>query len=840
MSSLLQESAHATGVANADFIEVTIGTGHAGAQALTVGARLIISAGSYNNAQIDASHFSQQGGTATLGSFVVGHSEKRSGDGFSIAIVSAVVTGAGTATIRMDVTGNNYQNMHIGEWSGLGPMVYHAGGQNSTGTAGSTSTMNSAIYGRAFGAWTNATGTVTITPEGTWTDIHDFEDNSTTLCLSVISKAVSPGDAVTPEWTLSAGSSWIAAGAIYAEEQPDVFDFGGKSSPSPNTAVQSQTLTSPYMIEAGSRIYVAFAPWSTAANAAIDPTIAMVSDNLGNAASSYERLILLDTATYAGSADPNVPGIAWFESPAIASDVGAPTVTIDIDPGGSGTGYWTGGVLVIKNPSTDDETRIAAAVSDYRPTISDPGTIPTIVPFASGDRDTDHSVVACFGFNRGHDDGADIEIPTQGGTWTKGQAWNEESSQFWSGLLAWLETTDTGSIAPTMVISRNDGDTVTKTRGVMVIVNLADGNPVGGGTDIAPAAAQLSLSSAAPTRFLQHLAAPAVAALLLSTAAPTVAVTAHVAVSPAAAQLSLSTTAPSALQDHRPEPSAGQLTLSATAPARFVAHLAEPSAGQLTLSTVAPTALQQHLPAPAAAQLVLSGTAPTVSSSLIIAPSAGQLALSATAPDRLEDHRPATTSAQLTLTTTAPSLGNQINITPDAGQLAISLTAPTRVVAHLALPASGDLALSSTSPSAVQGHRPAPSTAQLTLTTTAPSLGGATTITTDAGQVTLSATAPSVVQDHRPAPGTATLTLDATAPVVTTGLRPDIGTGTLTLTTTAPTVKQEHFANPVAGQLVLSTTAPLFETPPVYDVVAFSNVTLTFATLTNVTLEPTS
>src|SRR5688572_32718888 len=102
MSSFVQEKGHATGVANGDFIEVTLDS------AVTVGNRLIISGGSYNSAQIDATFLSQASGTATLGSFSIGHSEKRGGDGFIVAIATAVITGAGTSTIRLNVTGNNY------------------------------------------------------------------------------------------------------------------------------------------------------------------------------------------------------------------------------------------------------------------------------------------------------------------------------------------------------------------------------------------------------------------------------------------------------------------------------------------------------------------------------------------------------------------------------------------------------------------------------------------------------------------------------------------------------------------------------------------------------------
>jgi hypothetical protein len=474
MSSRVQEKGHATGVANGDYIEVTLDS------AVTVGNRLVVSGGSYNSAQIDATFLSLASGTATLGSFVIGHSEKRTGDGFCVAIASAVVTGAGTATIRLNVTGNNYYNLYVAEWSGLGPAIYSAGGQNSTGTTGTTSAMSPTINGRAFGAWTNATGTVTITPDGAWTEEHEYEDNSSTLCLSVISKAVAPGDSVTPTWTLSGNTSWVAAGVIFAEESPAIFGFGATSSPSANTAVQTQTLNSPYWISAGSRVYVGFAPWSTAASAAIDPTVAMLSDNIGNAASSYARLILLDTADYAGAADPNVPGQALFESPAIGTNTTAPVVTVDIDPGGSGTGYWTTSVVVIKSPSTDDGTRIASATEDFRPTVASPGTIPTIVPFGTGTKTSDHWVAVVFGFNRGHDADADISNPTEGGTWTQ-VVHNEESSQYWSGLGAYLEGTATSSLTPTMVITRNDSNTVTKTRGVMVIVNLADGTPVGGG-----------------------------------------------------------------------------------------------------------------------------------------------------------------------------------------------------------------------------------------------------------------------------------------------------------------------------------------------------------------------
>jgi ABC-type thiamin/hydroxymethylpyrimidine transport system permease subunit len=119
MSSRVQEKGHATGVANGDYIEVTLDS------AVTVGNRLVISGGSYNSAQIDATFLSQPSGTATLGSFVIGHSEKRIGDGFSAAIASAVVTGAGTCTIRLNVTGNNYYNLYVAEWSGLGPAVYN-------------------------------------------------------------------------------------------------------------------------------------------------------------------------------------------------------------------------------------------------------------------------------------------------------------------------------------------------------------------------------------------------------------------------------------------------------------------------------------------------------------------------------------------------------------------------------------------------------------------------------------------------------------------------------------------------------------------------------------------
>lgn len=473
MSSQVQEAGHATGVANGDYIEVTL------PGSVTAGNKVLIFGGSYNTETITAGHFSLSSGTATVGSFTA-YSETRSGNGFSVTCAWVPVTGSGTCTIRMNVTGNNYYNLYLAEWSGLGPVIYSAVGQNSTGTTGTTSAMNSTINGRAFGVWTNATGTVTITPGGGWTEEYEYEDNSTTLCLSIISKVVAPGDSVTPTWTLSGNTSWIASGVIFAEEPPAIFGFGATSSPSANTAVQTQALNSPYWIPSGSRLYVGFAPWSTNANAAIDPTVAMLSDNIGNAASSYTRLILLDTTDYAGGADPNVPGSALFESPAIGSNTTAPTVTVDVDPGGSGTGYWTTSVVVVKSPSTDDGTRISSATKDFRPTIADPGTIPTIVPFGTGTKTTDHWVAIVFGFNRGHAADADISDPTEGGTWTQ-VVHNEESSQFWSGLGAYLEGTATSSLTPTMVITRNDSNTVTKTRGVFIIVNLADGTPVGGG-----------------------------------------------------------------------------------------------------------------------------------------------------------------------------------------------------------------------------------------------------------------------------------------------------------------------------------------------------------------------
>jgi hypothetical protein len=241
--------------------------------------------------------------------------------------------------------------------------------------------------------------------------------------------------------------------------------------------------------------------------------------------------------------------------------------------------------------------------------------------------------------------------------------------------------------------------------------------------------------------------------------------------SPAAANLVLSTTAPSRVVDVRRDPAQGNLTLSTVAPSMTVDVRRDPAAANLTLSTTAPTveiAAQGTALSPAQANLTLSTTAPSRVTDVRRDPAQANLTLTATAPSRVTDVRRDPAQANLTLTTTAPTATVDVRRDPAQANLTLTTTAPSRVVDVRRDPAAANLTLSATAPTVETGLTLSPATAQLTLSTVAPSLTVDIRRDPAAANLTLTTTAPTAFVSGAVelSPDAAQLVLSTTAPTI--------------------------------------------------------------------------
>jgi hypothetical protein len=265
-------------------------------------------------------------------------------------------------------------------------------------------------------------------------------------------------------------------------------------------------------------------------------------------------------------------------------------VTVDVDPGGSGEAYWTQGVVVIKTPHADDEERIASVSHDRLPTDALPGLLPTIIPYGTGTKTKDHWIALTVGHNRGHRGGTTIHAPTEGGTWTLVIS-EAENSETTAGHVYHLEGTDGGNLTPTQVVDEPGADTVTATRGLMVIVNLADGEDIGAADQEASlpfvgSAAQTFAPIVEQNVTLATLASSAqvfVVALALNVALATLTNTSQ----PFAPTLELAVTTPTVTSDE--QAFAPVVTLEGTIAVPFVTSAADVFLPSVALNVALPT-----------------------------------------------------------------------------------------------------------------------------------------------------------------------------------------------------------------------------------------------------------
>lgn len=204
---------------------------------VAVGSLVVVCVAEYAGRTAAASDCAQLSGTATLGAFALDVQAYSVGQLQSCEIFSAIVTGAGSLTVRVS-------GMAAGSYAVIGCDVLTTTASwdssrketsnNNTNTTSpvTTGSMTSAGGAAFFGATgILSSGTCTITEDGSATLVYEFEDGNTGETASVINRIVSTGTAYNPSWTISPAAGWQAVGVVYKEGAAVgiAFDAAGNS-----------------------------------------------------------------------------------------------------------------------------------------------------------------------------------------------------------------------------------------------------------------------------------------------------------------------------------------------------------------------------------------------------------------------------------------------------------------------------------------------------------------------------------------------------------------------------------------------------------------------------------
>jgi hypothetical protein len=166
---------------------------------------------------------SKSAGSATLGAFALDKQIRDANWYIQAAAFSAIVTGGGSCTIRV-------QNFSAGDYILIGLEEFHsdAGGfdasrkessNSAIGTAnpadsGNASSAGGACFYGALGFWPNAA--VTITPDAAFTQIYEQESDS--HCEgSYMERIVSGATTDSASWSVSPAFHWAAVVVVYKE-----------------------------------------------------------------------------------------------------------------------------------------------------------------------------------------------------------------------------------------------------------------------------------------------------------------------------------------------------------------------------------------------------------------------------------------------------------------------------------------------------------------------------------------------------------------------------------------------------------------------------------------------
>lgn len=131
-----------------------------------------------------------------------------------IAYGIAGSSGANTVTVVM----GSYGTFSIDEFSGVDSTPLDVNGSYSTGVGtsvsdGITTGVNNALIIGVMAHYTG--GSFTMTPEGSWTQIGEEENNSSYQVHNTMFRIAGAAGAYTADWTLSSSSSWLAQSASF-------------------------------------------------------------------------------------------------------------------------------------------------------------------------------------------------------------------------------------------------------------------------------------------------------------------------------------------------------------------------------------------------------------------------------------------------------------------------------------------------------------------------------------------------------------------------------------------------------------------------------------------------
>ena len=192
---------------------------------ITSGNRIVIGVARFTpgNDPPVVGDISQSAGTATVGAFTLDRVHNYlydTGVYLAVALFSAPVTGTGSCTIT--VAGGPagcYWNIGIAEFhSDNGSIavgnVNSGQGNSAAADSGNVTSIGGAVFVGAMGL--ASAGAITITPDGTFSQIYEEQDGALHMTGSFIYRIVSSGTTDSASWTVTS-NHWAASVVEYDE-----------------------------------------------------------------------------------------------------------------------------------------------------------------------------------------------------------------------------------------------------------------------------------------------------------------------------------------------------------------------------------------------------------------------------------------------------------------------------------------------------------------------------------------------------------------------------------------------------------------------------------------------
>lgn len=169
-------------------------------------------------------------GTATVGTVTIDKQldDTVTGGYQSDGIWSVPVTGSGTCTMQVaNFTSGSWATLEIVEYSGADvtssrvAATNGASGTSSAAASGNAASGMAGVFCGVLGVY--AGGTVTLTQDGAFSLLDEYEDGSTHEVSSYIERIVSSDTTDSADWTLGSSQDWCACVAVYKQASGDTY-----------------------------------------------------------------------------------------------------------------------------------------------------------------------------------------------------------------------------------------------------------------------------------------------------------------------------------------------------------------------------------------------------------------------------------------------------------------------------------------------------------------------------------------------------------------------------------------------------------------------------------------